>query len=419
MNNKYLSFTVLSFICILLFTSCTFYATESTSKTDENNSKFVISDVENLSNYDYTKFIDSNITLNVANWGNFLSLNENDVLDVNKAFEKLTGIKINYKIYETNESLYSKLKKGSDYDIIIPSDYMIAKLIKENMLLKLDFDKIPNFKNVDIKFKNNEYDPYDEYSVPYLWGIVGLVYNKNMVDKPVNSWDILWDEEYKNNILMFNNPRDAFAVALKKAGYSLNSENKDEITKAYNLLKEQKAILQGYVMDGIFDKMGNNSSAIGVYYGGDIIKMMESNNNLDYALPKEGTNKFIDAMCIPKTSKNKEAAEMYINFMCETTVGLANCAYTRYSTPLSTTFELLDPKIRNNPLAYPSDEYIQKRTQTYIYLSDETQKLTQEYWSQLKSDNTKHQWLVIMLIFGGVTTIAVIIGIIRKKKKCE
>lgn len=376
--------------------------------------------LENLSDYDYTKFKGKNITLNIANWGEYMSINDENYLDVNKEFERLTGIQINYQPYESNETLYSKLKgSGADYDIVIPSDYMISRMIKENMIQKLDFNNIPNFKLIDKKFVNPVYDQANEYSVPYMWGVVALVYNNKIVKESVDSWDILWNEKYQNNILMFNNPRDAFGIALLKQGYSINTENKKEIEDAAEQLKIQKPIVQAYVMDEIFGKLESGSSAIGVYYAGDIIGMMDVNPDLSYALPKEGTNRFVDAICIPTTAKHKQAAEMYINFLCETDIALANCEYIGYSTPHTEAFKLLDEETRSNPLQYPDDEYISTKTEAYLALSDETNRFTQDLWNELKIEQDGNTVLIFVTFLVILVVIDVIARIIRAKKKKE
>ncbi len=377
-------------------------------------------ELENLSDYDYSKFKGRNITLNIANWGEYMSVNDSECIDINKEFEQLTGIKINYQTYESNETLYSKLKgSGADYDIIIPSDYMISRMIKEDMIQKLDFNNIPNFKYIDQKFVNPAYDPDNEYSVPYTWGILAIVYNTKLVTDTVDSWDILWDEKYKNNILMFNNPRDAFGIALLREGYSVNTENEKEILAASEQLKIQKPIVQAYVMDEIFGKMESGSSAIGVYYAGDVKCMMDVNPDLDYALPKEGTNRFTDAICIPTTAKNKEAAEMYINFLCETDIALANCEYIGYSTPHTEAYKLLDDETKNNPLQYPDDEYLNTKTEAYLALSDETTKFTQEQWNELKIEQDTNSIIIFVTFMVILLIIDVIAKIIRAKKKKE
>ena len=377
-------------------------------------------DLENISDYDYTKFNGQDITINVANWGEYMAVNDSDYLDVNKSFEKLTGIKVNYKTCSTNEELYAKLKSGgADYDVIVPSDYMISRMINEKMIQKLDFNNIPNNSLINEKFDNPVYDPTNEYSVPYMWGIVCLIYNKTMITDKIDSWDALWDEKYKNNILMFNNPRDAFGIALIKNGYSLNTENKAELEKAAKSLKEQKSVVQSYVMDEIFDKMEGGSAAIAPYYAGDAVTMMAENTDLTYAIPKEGTNQFVDAACIPTVAKNKEAAEMYINFLNEPEIAFANCDYVGYSTPNDGAFDLLDDDVKNNPLQYPDDEFLKTKTEFFNNLSDETNDYTQKLWNEIKitSKSTGGMIIVIFLILAILATIFINVKRIIKKNQ--
>lgn len=339
-----------------------------------------------LSDYDYSRFKDDNISINVANWGEYMSVDEPGVIDVNRQFEALTGIKVNYTTYATNEELYAKLASGaSDFDIIIPSDYMISKLIQEGMLEKLDYNNIPNFERyIADTYKNPEYDPTNEYSVPYMWGLVCLIYNKSMVDEAPESWSALWDEKYAGNILMFNNPRDAFGIAQECLGYSLNTEKDEELDSAFELLNSQQGVVQAYVMDEIFDKMESGSAALAPYYVGDAVVMMENNEDLDYCIPKEGTNLFIDAACIPKGSSNKEAAEMYINFLCETEIALANCDYIGYSTPHTAAYELLDDEVKNDEKRYPTDSFLSENTEVFRALSDGANTKMQDLWNKLK-----------------------------------
>ncbi len=372
-----------------------------------------------LSDYDYSKLKDKNITINVCNWGEYMAVNEEDYFDVNDEFEKLTGIKVNYKTFATNEELYSKLKSGGgDYDIIIPSDYMISKMIKEGLIQKLDYSNIPNFSYIDKNFVGLEYDPTNEYSVPYTWGIVCIVYNKKMVNKEITGWCDLWDETNSGNILMFNNPRDAFGIALTYLGYSQNTEDKTELEDAANALKQQKSLVQAYVMDEIFDKIGGGSSAIAPYYAGDVQTMIDENSDLDYCIPKEGTNKFFDAVCIPTAAKNKEAAEMYINFLNEIQVAYANCDYLCYSTPHIGVYSLFDDEIKSNPLRCPPDEYLNEKTEVFINLSDDTNAYTQELWNQIKIEKSKSPWLVpAFLLIAIALTIFLNVRRSRKRKQ--
>ncbi|QNL45505.1 spermidine/putrescine ABC transporter substrate-binding protein [Oscillibacter hominis] len=298
--------------------------------------------------------------VNVLNWGEYISDGEDDTMDVIKEFEEQTGIKVNYKVCSDNETLYSNLKQGDSYDVIIPSDYMISRLIEEGMLQKLNFDNIPNFSDVMDNFVNPEYDPTNEYSVPYMWGTVGIIYNTSMISDSITSWSALFDTKYAGQVLMINNSRDAIGVALKYLGYSYNTTDTAELQEAIDLLAQQKAdgIVQAKVMDEIFGKMENGEAAIGVYYAGDFLTMQEVNPDLAFVVPSEGSNLFTDAMCIPTSAANKENAEKFINFMCSTDVGLANCEAIGYSTPLQSVYDALDEETRSNPVAYPPDEVL-------------------------------------------------------------
>lgn len=414
---KKLPALILALTIILSLTSC-----GGPSQTPEINRKEVLDefglDSELFSDFDYSVFSNDEITLNVANWGEYMSINDDEMIDVNEAFEALTGIEVNYKTYASNETLYSKLLSGgATYDIIIPSDYMISKMIKEGMLQKLNFENIPNLKNIMPSFLNPQYDPKNEYSVPYLWGMVALIYNTTMVDGEIDSWSALWDEKYAGNILMFNNPRDAFGIAQAFLGYSLNTENKAELDACSELLKKQKEIVQGYVMDEIFDKLEGGSAAIAPYYVGDAVTMCDDNPDLKFVIPKEGTNWFVDAMCIPTTAENKDAAEMYINFLCEAEIALANSDYVGYSTPNAAAYELLDDEVKQDQRRYPSDEFLAENTEVFINLSDETNAYMQSLWNQLKIDNS-NAWLVpVFLVCLIAATIAVNVRRALKKKR--
>ena len=368
--------------------------------------------------YDWTRFADDNITLNVYNWGEYIADGSEDSIDVIAEFEKLTGIKVAYLNYDTNETLYAKMSSGgTDFDVIFPSDYMIGKMVKEGMLAPLDYDNIPNAKKIDPKYKGQSYDPNDTYSVPYTWGVVGIIYNKTMVDEPVDSWDIMWDKKYQNQILMFNNSRDAFAIAAKKLGLSLNPQTIEEVEQTAQELKNQKSVVQAYVMDEIFDKMGGGEAAIAPYYAGDAITMIADNPDLAFAIPKEGTNYFVDAMCIPATSKKKEAAEMFINFMCEPTVALENCNYIGYSTPIPEVWEQLDNEIKYSPIAYPDAEIL-KNTESFSVLPDEINRAMDEQWANMKShEEGGSGWIIIVFLAVAVVTVVLIFLKKNRRKK--
>lgn len=372
----------------------------------------------------YSRFRGKDISINVYNWGEYISDgSEEGTLDINKEFTKLTGIKVNYTNYATNEELYAKLKGGgASYDIIIPSDYMISRMISENMIQPLDFSNIPNFANITESFINPEYDPENLFSVPYTWGTIGIIYDTTIVDIPEEEidWDILWNKDYADRILMFDNPRDAFAIAEIKLGYSLNTEDPKELKACAEELKEQKKVVQAYVMDEIFDKMGAGEAIIAPYYAGDALTLMDDNEDLGFVIPKSGTNRFVDAMCIPNSSKQKEAAEMYINFMCEPDIAYATSYYIGYSTPNSKAFEMLDDEIKNDGISYPDDEYLDNYSEVYRNLSDSANQQMQDLWTELKSaqDETRNKWIVPLFMLGCILlSIGIIIRRhIRKKK---
>ncbi len=325
----------------------------------------------------------------VYNWGGpYMAEGSNGTVDLNELFEEKYNIKVKYRTYDSNESMYAKIKNGgADYDIIIPSDYMVARLIEEGLVEKLNFDNIPLFEsNIMDSFKNPDYDPTNEYSVPYSWGTVGIIYNKSIVKEEVKSWDILWSEKYTDNILMFNNSRDSFAIAQTMLGYSQNTTSKAEIKAAADKLSEQKKVVQGYYMDEIYDKMINGDAALATYYAGDALVMMEENEDLAFAYPEEGTNRFVDAICIPKGSKNKENAEKYINFLLEAQNALANSEVTGYCTPNSAAYELLDDEVKNNKIMYPDDAYL-KKCESYIHLPSDINTYVQDLWINIKTEN--------------------------------
>lgn len=323
-------------------------------------------------------------TLNVYNWGEYLSLGEDDSLDVNAAFEKLTGIKVNYTNYESNEEMYAKIKAGSSaYDIIIPSDYMIQRMKNENLLLKLDFTEISNYHYIADEYKDLYFDPNNEYSVPYNVGMVGLIYNKTKVVEAPDSWEALFDPRYKGNILTFNNSRDAFAIAQFALGQDVNSHSKNDWDKAADKLKQQNSVLQARVMDEVFNKMESGNAAIAPYYAGDFYIMKEANEDLEFVYPKEGTNIFVDSVCVPKTAQNFDAAMMYINFLLEPEVSLANAEYICYASPNTSVINNEEYTYMNDPILYPSDE-IKKNTQYYHDLDPEIRSYYENLWITVK-----------------------------------
>ena len=355
--------------------------------------------------------------INVYNWGEYICDGSNGSINVNNEFEKITGIKVNYNTFASNEESYARLKnRSANHDVIILSDYMISRMISENMLQPLDLKKIPNFDNIDDKFKNLEFDPQNSYSVPYTWGTIGIIYNKKMVHKQVDSWNILWDEDFAGKILMPSTPRDVFGVALKRLSYSLNTTDKNELLEAANSILEQKKLVQGYFMDEMFNKMESEEAWITTYHSGDAIIMMKENPNLAFCHPKEGTNKFVDSLCIPKDASNIYGAHMYINFMLEPEISLANTKYIGYSTPNKLAFEMLPDEQRNNPIAYPDDTILDK-SEVFINLPANINEFIDLEWMRIMSINSiKRKWIMpVLLLLTFLVSIA--INIFRKFAK--
>ena len=318
----------------------------------------------------------------VYNWGEYI---DPEVLTM---FEEETGIDIVYEEFETNEILYPKISSGAiAYDVICPSDYMIQRMIENDLLSEINFDNIPNLKNIGKQYleRSRQFDPENKYSVPYCWGTVGILYNKMMVDEPVDSWSILWDPKYKDNILMQDSVRDAFGVTLKYLGYSVNSIDLDELTEAKNLLIEQKPLVQAYVIDQVRDKMIGNEAALGVIYSGEAIYTQKENPNLEYVIPKEGSNIWIDSWVIPKNAEHKENAEKFINFLCRPDIALMNFEYITYSTPNEAARELIeDESIRNSEIAFP-DLSKYDNLETFQYLGTEADQVYGDLWNKVKS----------------------------------
>lgn len=352
--------------------------------------------------------------INVFNWGEYISDSyEDGCIDVNREFEKLTGIKVNYVTYESNEDMYPKVKNGgASYDIVIPSDYMIERMINEDMLLKIDTGALPNYKYIAEEYKNMYYDPDNSYSVPFNVGMVGLIYNKTMVDEPPTSWTSLWDEKYAGKILMIDNPRDAFAIPQKILGYSLNSTDEKELSDVAQMLIEQKPLLQGYVMDEIYNKMESGEAAMVPYYVGDFISMQQVNPDLDFVYPKEGVNIFVDAICVPKCAQNYDAALLYINFLLDPDVALSNAFYIGYATPNTGVLEHPDySEMRQNQYLYPSKENMPK-TEYFRNLPQATLARFSELWNEIRIHGTDNTHIYIGF---GVVGALVLFFIIRKR----
>ena len=319
----------------------------------------------------------------VYNWGEYIDP------DTITMFEEETGIKVVYDEYETNEIMYPKVEAGATaYDVLCPSDYMIQKLIENDLLQEINFDNIPNVKNIGQQYfdQSQEFDPENKYSVPYCFGTVGILYNKTMVDDPVDSWSILWDEKYADNILMQDSVRDAFMVALKLKGYSMNTLDEGELNEAKQILIDQKPLVQAYVIDQVRDKMIGNEAAIGVIYSGEAIFTQRENADLEYVIPKEGTNVWIDSWVIPKNAPNKENAEKFIDFMCREDVALKNFEYITYSTPNDAARALIeDEDIKNSKIAFPDlSQY--NNLETFHYLGADGDALYNELWKEVKAE---------------------------------
>jgi len=319
--------------------------------------------------------------INVYNFGEYID--ESTYRD----FEAEYNIKVNYQTYDTCEALYSVLKSGgSDYDVIITSDYMVSRMASEGMLAELDYGNIPNYSLIDDSYKALPYDPDEKYTVPYMWGTVGIIYNPELVSGDFTGWSVLFDDQYAGDILMFESTRDAFGVALKALGYSVNTTDEAEINAAYELLEKQSAIVQGYFQDPMYDKLEGGEAAIGVYYAGDYLCMLENNPDLLFYIPEEGSNWFVDAMCVPAGSENKDLAEKFINYMCDTEVSLANMDATGYASPNTATCEAYaaDLDEYSKSVTFPDAETLAK-CEMYLSLPQDTLDLYDSLWVKVKS----------------------------------
>lgn len=358
-------------------------------------------------------------TLNVYNWGEYI---DDEELDVISEFERVTGCDVNYTTFESNENMYSKLSGGGvSYDVIVPSDYMVERLMVENMLEKLDYANIPNYEKY---FDAEQYgylvnaevggEQIKDYGVIYNVGTTILIYNTKYVKEKPTSWDVLWDEQYEGRVLMFNNPRDTFAIAQALLGQDFNTENKEDWKAAADLLKEQrKTVKPEYVMDEVFDKMESGDYALATYYAGDYELMKANNPDLDFAFPKEGVNTFYDAMCIPKGSENKKGAEAFINFMLEPEVALANAEYIYYATPNKAVRENEDYSLIDSEAVYPTADLT---TQEFHHVSDETIQYMNELFLEVKSEDNSVMFYAVFAAVIAVVIAVIIITVVRKKK---
>ena len=325
---------------------------------------------------------ESKNAITVYNWGDYIDP------EVNNLFTDETGIKVIYSEYANNEEMYATVEPGNvNYDILFPSDYMVEKMIKKDMLQKIDTTKLKNYLNIDDKFKKLPFDPTDSYSVPYMWGTVGIVYNTKMVEGTVESWDILWDSKYKEQIFMYDSERDSIMVALKKLGYSMNTRDEKELEEAKKILIEQAPLVLAYVGDEGKGKMVNGEAALMVAWSGDAMVMMDENPDLAYAIPKEGSNYFVDSIVISKASENVEAANQYIDFLCRPDIAAKNAEYIGYSTPISKARELLPEAIKNSEVAYPKDEVISNPKMEMFNDPSDIIALYSSIWTQIKASN--------------------------------
>ena len=327
--------------------------------------------------------------VNVCSWGEYID--ESLIGE----FEAQTGIHVNYQTAESNETLYSLLQTGgADFDVIVPSDYMIGRLIDEGMLAELDYSAIPNYDLIDSQYKSLSFDPENKYTVPYSWGTVGIIYNTKMVDEPITSWGAMFDEKYAGNVLMINNSRDALMAALCYLGYDINTTDEAQLDEAFQLVKDakDKGVYQAFVMDEIFGKMEGGNAAIAMYYAGDYLTMLENNEDLAFVIPEEGSNWFVDAMCVLKSSQHMSEAEEWINFIAGTDANLANMDYIWYASPNAEALaeypayyeeqngEALDQELYNI-MAAPAD--VLDRCELYVNLPQETLKYYDKLWTQL------------------------------------
>lgn len=316
--------------------------------------------------------------VNIYNWGEYI-----DPGLLNR-FEKETGIKVVYSTFATNEDLFVKIQSGgSSYDLICPSDYMLDKMKKAGLLEKIDYDKIPNMEYIDKEFLYHAYDPDQEYSVPYFWGTVGIVYNKTMVHEVVDSWDILWKEDYRRNLMMMDSTRDSFAIGLIRRGYSVNSDKREELEEAQKDLIAQRPLVYAYLVDQIKDVMINDECALAVMFSGDAVEALERNENLDYVIPREGTNIWFDAWAIPKGAPNKENAEAFINFMSRPDIMAINAQYVGYSLPSTAGKEALPEDLQDDPVAYPDLDSVD-HLEAFKDMGDFT-KVYNELWQDVKN----------------------------------
>lgn len=323
------------------------------------------------------------VVLNVFNWGDYINY------DLITKFEKETGIKINYEMFDTNETMLAKFETGgTKYDLIFPSDYIVEELISKNLLMELDYSNIPNFKYIDAKFKNLPFDSANRYSIPYFWGTLGILYNTDVITEQIDSLRILWDEKYAGQIMMLDSMRDTIGITLQMLGYSANSTNPVEINEAKNMLIKQKPNANGYYVDEVVDMMINGDVAIALNWSGAAMDIYwQGVKNIKYVIPKEGTNMWVDCMVIPKTSRYKEEAEMFINFLLDPDNAYANTEYVGYSTPNSEAVKMmeeLNPEVMKIEAFMPSDEVLEK-CEVLVNLGD-AKSLYNKAWLEIQAN---------------------------------
>ena len=330
---------------------------------------------------------DNRTVINVYNWGQYISEGDDGCIDVIAEFEKAyPNIRVNYVTFDSNETMYTKMANGGiTVDVIIPSDYMLGRLIEENMLLELDFNNIPNAQHIDSVFKEKQkYDPENKYTVPYAWGVVGIIYNSKFVDEAdVTGWELLWNKKYAGKTLMFDNSRDAFCITQCLLGYDINTQDPQELKACAEKLAEQRPVVQQYIMDQVFDLMENEEAWIAPYYAGDYLTMAAENEDLCFYLPDQGYNAFIDAMCIPSCAENKKEAELFINFLCDPEIAGGNMDWICYGTPISAALEYMDPETVEDP-SYPTKE-LWAAGYVYESLPRSTTRLMEELFMQVRN----------------------------------
>jgi len=378
------------------------------------------------------------VTLYVYNWGEYISDGSEESLDVNAAFEEYCrevlgkNVEVNYSTYSSNEDMYAKISSGAaNYDVLFPSDYMIQRLVEENRLAPLDVEGIiTNYQYILPEFKGENvfYEPQDGnvYSVPYAYGMIGIIYNSSIVSNPehptLGSWELMWDEAFKGDILQFNNSRDAFGTALYSLKYDVNEATEEQWQEALDKLLAQKELVQGYVMDEIFNKMKSGSAAVAAYYAGDFLSMYEDNPDLCFYYPREGTNLYVDAMCVPNTSKNQELAMHYINFLCSEEAAVANAEYHYYASPNSLVIDNAEyveymTSVHENAMEYLYYSVDEVETSSYRNLTPERLVMLNDLWEELKVESTIGKGIYVCCgVILAALILLIVLNFLRKRR---